>query len=574
MKSQRPVEPLRVRTTVDGETRIAPSQGVPAEHPSGPSTPHAHSRHPSRDSSSPRKVPHARQKSSVRPLPTRSKSASLSFPTLLKSDIPDINTTATPNTIVRKPLATPPPTEPNFLTALAAQERHVLELKEELAKAEDNLTRLKKQWVTHEARKRQIESRGIHRMTSAAGSKPANSTGGTDPASLGIMYEDMAKRKATLDSARGGPRRRYFSGSRHIRSLSLVSPDTLRRYADDTKPMTRQTAKTVSGHFDGLSDSPTFMPPTPDLIREEEGEDTEPSTTSQRSSRSPQRERIVRSSVQMASEFREGLWTFFEDLKQATYGEETRNAGSQTQRAGRMDPPLWATVRRQSPTRSPAASPAMRPVKQTVRRQTWQFKAPDVQPDTLITETGSPRLTDQDREAHKTPVLTRSAASPRAPAMTPPRVVMREREFEGEKWQTWDTPTSTMSATRSSSISSIHQPGSDSPLVPNGSPPTSNSSIDVTPRPSTAIDPPRDSIPWPALNKLRPTQLRRTASHLMDEWEKSLTSNPHQSRSTGLRPPHQSASSRPASPRSASPRPESPRPSSRRGNSRLDATYS
>lgn len=33
----------------------------------------------------------------------------------------------------------------------------------------------------------------------------------------------------------------------------------------------------------------------------------------------------------------------------------------------------------------------------------------------------------------------------------------------------------------------------------------------------------RDAIPWPALNKLTPGNLKRTASHLMSEWEKSLT---------------------------------------------------
>lgn len=36
----------------------------------------------------------------------------------------------------------------------------------------------------------------------------------------------------------------------------------------------------------------------------------------------------------------------------------------------------------------------------------------------------------------------------------------------------------------------------------------------------------RDSIPWPALVKLSPGNLRRTASHLMQEWERSLTPPP------------------------------------------------
>jgi len=36
----------------------------------------------------------------------------------------------------------------------------------------------------------------------------------------------------------------------------------------------------------------------------------------------------------------------------------------------------------------------------------------------------------------------------------------------------------------------------------------------------------REGIPWPALIKLAPSNLRRTASHLMEEWEKSLTASP------------------------------------------------
>jgi Domain of unknown function (DUF4048) len=39
----------------------------------------------------------------------------------------------------------------------------------------------------------------------------------------------------------------------------------------------------------------------------------------------PSREALLRTSKQMASDFREGLWTFFEDLRQATVGDEGIN---------------------------------------------------------------------------------------------------------------------------------------------------------------------------------------------------------------------------------------------------------
>ena len=43
----------------------------------------------------------------------------------------------------------------------------------------------------------------------------------------------------------------------------------------------------------------------------------------------------------------------------------------------------------------------------------------------------------------------------------------------------------------------------------------------------------KDPIPWPALSNLGPKALKRTASHLMSEWEKSLTPSPSKEGSEG-----------------------------------------
>ena len=37
----------------------------------------------------------------------------------------------------------------------------------------------------------------------------------------------------------------------------------------------------------------------------------------------------------------------------------------------------------------------------------------------------------------------------------------------------------------------------------------------------------RNGIPWPALTKSKPTGLKRTASTLMSEWERSLATKAH-----------------------------------------------
>ena len=49
-------------------------------------------------------------------------------------------------------------TDTNFLTAIAAQERRVLELKEDLVRAEADLRKLKVQWAQHEAQKKRNDA--------------------------------------------------------------------------------------------------------------------------------------------------------------------------------------------------------------------------------------------------------------------------------------------------------------------------------------------------------------------------------------------------------------------------------
>ena len=53
------------------------------------------------------------------------------------------------------------------------------------------------------------------------------------------------------------------------------------------------------------------------------------------------------------------------------------------------------------------------------------------------------------------------------------------------------------------------------------------SSNDATPRPNKPklTSDSRKEIPWPALTKLSPGNLKRTASSFMSEWERSLTSS-------------------------------------------------
>ena len=420
----------------------------------------------------------------------------------------------------------------------------MLELREELAKAEESLSNLKRQWTAHECRRRESETRRLHKMKTTSSDVPptprfpALAGGSTTPRA---MFEEMQRRNASTDQGKQSSRRRRFSGSRQIRALSLVSPDIIKKFAElDAASQNEGKQETVQSPT--LADSLTQTPPTPDLVHEEDDDDTETASNSQRSSQSPkQRRQGVHASMQMAADFREGLWTFFEDLKHATYGDEARAPPTKEDHLQRI-----------------GARSGRGKLKRALRRQTWQVRPEDFH-DTLVGVDGQhyeiPTKQDIKLEEKKATPTSRNSKEIRrdtyipgehqlpVPAKSPPRNPVKptntpqrlyEKEIDGEVWQTWDTPKS-----RSQTTTPI---GSRS----------RNSSTDTVGRQqaATAEHGKRGSLGWPSLTKLKPSQLTRPANQLLDELEKSLN---HDGR--------------------ASPRPASPRPVSKRSNSRLDENY-
>ena len=185
-----------------------------------------------------------------------------------------------------------------LLTALAAQERRVLELKEELHQADEDLQKLKKQWAVHEATKKKNELRNL---------QPLN----TPPLGSSIPSDDDSARASRELDRRGitppsikPSRRRVFAGSRHIRPLSLLSPKHLGSHSDlivhDNRPS--------KPHQDAADDVavPATVPELSPLHAESGSE----------------KEVILETGKHFVYDFRQGLWTFFEDFKQLTVGDE------------------------------------------------------------------------------------------------------------------------------------------------------------------------------------------------------------------------------------------------------------
>ena len=120
----------------------------------------------SRSSSMSSRSSHMRSYSIADPV-RQSKRLSLTLP--VQTDVANASYRTTPSpskstfpTTIPEDLASPTgPTDSSFLTALAAQERRVLELREELLRAEQALKKLKSDWSAHEAQKKRHDEKRV-----------------------------------------------------------------------------------------------------------------------------------------------------------------------------------------------------------------------------------------------------------------------------------------------------------------------------------------------------------------------------------------------------------------------------
>lgn len=383
--------------------------------------------------------------------------------------------------------------EHNVLAVLAAQERYVLELKEELAKAEEDLKKVKKHWATHQSIKQRNEMRKVTQLQPLSNNlidiRPDHED---QDGSTTWMQKEMERRKALMNGSKV-PQRKVFSGSRHLRTLSLLSPnkthspsfpqpDDIRGSMDDLDPRPQTLMRTAT--------APEFAQ-MDNTVKDDRFEIGGLSNI--------QREALLRTGKQMASDFKEGLLTFFEDIKQATVGDEDEDS---------------------EPGGITRKLPAARPV---LTRGSSSKKSTSQQPGNIADDfwkehgLSEPRPAPSARRTHD----LKNTQTPKKP--------VKEEEFDA--WDSWDTP----SAEKATLESDTDEPSS--PVSGQASSRTStryhskrHDSKASTLTASSSDAPPRDSkrnsIPWPDIAKLSPNNLKRTASHLMKEWEKNLTPPP------------------------------------------------
>ena len=202
---------------------------------------------------------------------------------------------------------------------------------------------------------------------------------------------------------------------------------------------------------------------------------------------------------QMATDWKDGLWTFFEDLKQATVGDDVRNAQGPWPGLPRKNSTTDGLKRKQGPLK-------LRPGV----NQSGPIKPSD---DAPLIDAASEFWKEHGLDTPKD--LENPSIKRHVKQQTPQKAQI----LDDDSWDNWDTPSPSHTKKSSSGENSTSStsPGASSPAT----------SLEATPRASTSSAPSetrrRESLAWPALTKLGPAQLRRTASHLLSEWERSLT---------------------------------------------------
>ncbi|KAK3374079.1 hypothetical protein B0T24DRAFT_287061 [Lasiosphaeria ovina] len=438
----------------------------------------------------------------------------IALPTTMPSRPAPISTTSAsfPPTPLDSPSLMSPVDPNDFITAIAAQERRVLELREELSCAESDLTRLKRQWTSHEAHRKRAERRNIELLRPLA----PISTELIDDSATTKRNVELDKRKALLlgqQSQQGTPdrgRRRIFRGG-HTRTLSLLSP---------TKP----NGPGFSVHEDGPgeyrsglddSDSPhpsRFAPSTP-------------APPSKRASWAPRSQHQASGVKQIAQDLKTGLWTFMEDLRQATVGDEPITGHGDYLRGG--DGNMRQTL---SGSTSPSGYGGDG---QDTIRASGANSRPRV--DSVFDETPLAKDDHAEEEDINGAVPPRSARalsrSNTETSKTSKRfswTPLTIESYEDSDWSNWDSPSVNSprwsgSTANGDIISTIpeRRNENDTPLKKKGSKPrlaTTRSPRSPGPLSPTKLE---ELLP-PVLNRLTPSNLKRTATEFMKEWEKSL----------------------------------------------------
>ncbi|KAI1375199.1 hypothetical protein F4677DRAFT_423516 [Hypoxylon crocopeplum] len=401
---------------------------------------------------------------------------------------------ALPNSISSRPTPTssmPPtpietsalssPTEANdFIIAIAAQERRVLELREELLRAEHELRRLKKQWTASDAYRKRVSNRSVDPLRAMTAALDGQWGYDENPA---VRYDsELERRKAILlAQSQGAPRehKRTVIRGGHTRALSLLSP-----------------TKLTNGDDAGLRSADLYSKP-PSL--------PSPAPLNKRATWAPRQSQPSNGMKQIANDFKQGLWTFVEDLRQATVGDEavsgtTHRTSEMVSRLGRMESDQ-DTIRASTANRGriPFDTDSDSSAETPGRASTGSFS---------------------DRFQHR---RTASRPEPKAKkhfSWTP----LTFDSFDDDDWSNWDSPNVKTSRWSGSTVSGDIITAIPERMNENEGTLRRKQSRSELRSPSPQTPTKLEELPQAILNRLTPSHIKNTTSKFIKDWEKSLSS--------------------------------------------------
>ncbi|KAK7953351.1 hypothetical protein PG988_014045 [Apiospora saccharicola] len=377
-----------------------------------------------------------------------------------------------------------------LIIAIAAQERRVLELREELNRAEGDLKQLKCKWRVSETYKVRPAVQKHEPLIQLA-------TDGDDipPARRSL---DIERKKAML-LGQGTPRnyRRKVMRGGHARTLSLLSP-------------TKSEHDIPIHHDIDVLKSPesySFSKPSPVLNK--------------RATWAPRQSPSMQPGVkQIAQDFKQGLWTFVEDLRQATVGDEGISATSN--RTSVYGPRLNRSESNEETIRPSSTSRGPMPFRD-------DFEAFEDTPSKSTTGSFNDR-------AHNRRNSTQPETKARKHFSWTP---LTFDDVGDDDWSNWDSPnvkTTRWSGTTVSGdiIPSLPERNDENEATLRRKP--SRAELRSPSPQNQAKLGELSELPGALLNSLNPSNIKRFSSDFIKEWEKSLSPPPRDDKLRGELP--------------------------------------
>lgn len=378
----------------------------------------------------------------------------------------------------------------DFLTLVATQERKVLEIREELSKAESELDTLKKQWAIHEAHKKRAEVKQVRRVPVSL-HDVSHSPKQADEEEL---EEERRRRRALVEMSnsntqavdkqilgRKRSQRKVFDG-KHARALSLLSPLSPHKSHEPPSVATETSEQSSIRNSEDSQLAPqrpsgdrepslSRMPTLDGLISPDAlqmgssfGKTYKDLADQHRRSLPPAAVDMMKQGKYVVDGVRDGLWTFFEDIRQATVGDEAIH-GASVQQQQRMN----GHSTRLNRSKSKSAYKGAAQGKEESFWREFGLDTPGKKPDGESRNGHVQQKSKDSTDSHNPPDL------------------LDDIQDHDDDWDHWESP---------------------SPVLNKG-----DAKVDVLSSSADGID-----LPWPALQKMTPSKLNRTGSDLIREW--------------------------------------------------------